>query len=88
MAGVAEPQPVETLNDLTTIDLSECLSGYLDAINGEPEPGNNRCRSYWHGYMNGTADKTGQPNASQRKLAAAILAAANQKGRNEREGQQ
>jgi len=73
---VSEWKPVETLGDLATIDQDECLAGYLDAMRGEPAPGNNRCRSYWHGYMNGTADKTGSPNASQRALAAAVYAAA------------
>lgn len=48
--------PVRTLSDLLTLDGDEISEGYIDGFHGEPEPGNNRSRSYWHGWRNGACD--------------------------------
>lgn len=50
--------PVTTVEDLDTLDQAEIVEGFVDAYNGEPEPGDNRSRSYWHGYQNGIDDTT------------------------------
>jgi len=53
---VSEFAPVTTLADLDSLDDAELLEGYRDGRAGEPEPGNNRSRSYWHGWRNGAVD--------------------------------
>lgn len=42
--------PVTTLADLATLDEAEMLEGYLSAERGDPEPGPNRGRAFWHGW--------------------------------------
>lgn len=42
--------PVTTLADLQTLDDAEMLEGYRSADRGDPEPGPNRGRSFWHGW--------------------------------------
>jgi hypothetical protein len=54
---MSEFKPVTTLDDLHSLDGIEVLEGYLDGLRGEPEPGNNRSRSYWHGWNNGAVDR-------------------------------
>lgn len=53
---MSEFAPVRTIADLDTLDLAEMREGYWDGYHGEPEPGNNRTRSYWHGWGNGAVD--------------------------------
>lgn len=53
---MSEFQPVTTIADLETLDDAETQEGYFDGYDGEPEPGNNRSRSYWHGWRNGAVD--------------------------------
>lgn len=48
--------PVTTLEDLDALDDAEIIEGYHDGRGGEPEPGDNRGRAYWHGWRNGAAD--------------------------------
>ncbi|WP_029002763.1 hypothetical protein [Azorhizobium doebereinerae] len=49
-------EPVTTLEDLASLDEAEMLDGYRDGRAGEPAPGGNRSRSYWHGWRNGAVD--------------------------------
>lgn len=42
--------PVTTLADLDTLDTAEIVEGYLSAERGDPEPGENRGRAFWHGW--------------------------------------
>lgn len=49
-------EPITTIADLDTLDSDEIVEGYRDGRSGEPEPGNNRSRSYWHGWRNGMVD--------------------------------
>lgn len=68
-------EPVRTVADLDTLNMSEMLEGYHDGYIGEPEPGDNRSRSYWHGWRNGAVDgKHREGDAAQRELAAAVVA--------------
>lgn len=72
---MADRVPVMTLEDLATLDDAEVLEGYLDGYHGEPEPGDNRSRSYWHGWRNGAVDgKRRQIDQAQQELARAVVA--------------
>lgn len=42
--------PVTTLEDLDSLDDAEVLEGYASAERGDPEPGENRGRAFWHGW--------------------------------------
>ena len=67
--------PVTTLADLDTLDEDEILEGYRDGRNDWPEPGNNRSRSYWHGWRNGAVDGGHKPkDATQAELARVYVA--------------
>lgn len=68
--------PVSTVADLNTLDTDEIIEGYHDGRAGEPEPGNNRSRSYWHGWRNGASDgRHREIDAAQRQLAHVVVAA-------------
>ena len=43
-------EPVKTLDDLDSLDDAELREGYFSAERGDPEPGPNRGRSFWHGW--------------------------------------
>lgn len=57
MSGETMRTPVTTFAELDTLDDDEILEGYRDGFAGEAEPGNNRSKSYWHGWRNGAIDK-------------------------------
>ncbi len=72
---MSEFKPVETLEDLATLDDREVIEGYWAGKDGWPEPGNNRTRSYWHGWRNGAVDgKHRKKDAAQAKLASLAYA--------------
>lgn len=48
--------PVSTKADLETLDAADILDGYVSAQRGDPEPGANRGRAYWHGWRNAMMD--------------------------------
>lgn len=80
-------RPVETLADLATLDQDEILAGYLEYQNGDPEPGPNRGRAYWHGWRNAAADH-GQIefDGAMRKLAREMWCVRKGRGRSEAGG--
>lgn len=47
---------VTTLDELESLNDEEVIEGYFDGLKNEPEPGNNRSKSYWHGWRNGMVD--------------------------------
>lgn len=49
-------EPVRTVADLDTLDEAEIIDGYRSAERGDPEPGPNRGRAYWHGWRNRMID--------------------------------
>lgn len=53
---MSEFQPVRTKADLDFLDEDEIVEGYRAGFRGEPEPGSDKSRSYWHGWRNGAAD--------------------------------
>lgn len=50
-------QPVATLADLDALNDNDIVSGYREFRPGDPEPGLNRGRAYWHGWCNAARDK-------------------------------
>ena len=54
---MSEYKPVCTAKELESIDDAECVAGYLAGLADEPEPRNDKSRSYWHGWRNGMMDK-------------------------------
>lgn len=48
--------PVKTKADLETLNSDEILEGYRDGYWGDLKCGDNRSRSYWHGWRNGRVD--------------------------------
>jgi len=68
-------RPIETVAELDALDTQEIIEGYYDGRDNEPEPGDNRSLSYWHGWRNGMADGGHRKiDAAQRKLAGAVIA--------------
>ena len=61
---MAEFRPVSTIADFKNLDDGEMLEGYLDGFQGEPAPGSDRSRSYWHGWRNGMIE-SGRLEADQ-----------------------
>lgn len=49
-------EPVRTLTDLDQLNSDEIVDGYRAAQRGDPEPGQNRGRAYWHGWCNRMRD--------------------------------
>lgn len=82
----AVPHPVfgaavTTTADLDQLDSGEMYQGYRDGRDGEPEPGGNRSRAYWHGWRNGAVDGGHrEKDAAQAMLAAAVHQSSQQKG--------
>lgn len=43
-------EPVRTLADLDSLSEADMIEGYASAERGDPEPGENRGRAFWHGW--------------------------------------
>lgn len=56
MPTIAKFEPVRTYAELQTLDEDEIVHGYLSAERGDPEPGENRGRAFWHGWRNRMID--------------------------------
>ncbi len=70
---MSEFRPVETVEDLNSLDIDEVFEGYRAGLQCAPEPGSDRSRSYWHGWRNGSTDSGRcQKDASQSRLAEAV----------------
>lgn len=63
-------EPVRTKADLDSLDSNEIVEGYRSAERGDPEPGLNRGRAFWHGWRNRMID-FGElpPDDASRQLA-------------------
>lgn len=48
--------PVRTLDDLDSLSEADIVEGYTTAKPGDPEPGENRGRAFWHGWRNRMID--------------------------------
>lgn len=63
-------EPVSTLDDLDSLNDDEIVAGYREWRKGDPQPGPNRGRAYWHGWMNAARDHGEQPISPEaRELA-------------------
>ena len=68
-------RPIRRAVLLDDLDDAELLEGYWDGKDGEPEPGDNRSISYWHGWRNGAADGGHRENDEvQAELARDVIA--------------
>ena len=67
--------PVSTKADLDTLDHDEIVEGYISTKRGDPEPGENRGRAYWHGWRNAMIDMGEiDPDDACRQLAREVVA--------------
>lgn len=67
--------PVSTLADLDALDHDQVVEGYRSAERGDPEPGPNRGRAYWHGWRCRMMDLGGMPiDQAAMDLARAVVA--------------
>jgi len=56
------------------LDDDDCLAGYRAGLDGEPEPGSDKSRSFLHGWRNGMVDKGRLPiSAEQVEYAASYV---------------
>jgi len=66
--------PVASVADLETLNLADVLVGYMTTERGDPEPGENRGRSFWHGWRNRMIDYGELPNdRMSRQLAHEVV---------------
>lgn len=66
--------PIYKAHMLDDLEDAELLAGYCDGYDGEPEPGNNRSYSYWHGWRNGSTDAGfREKDAAQAALARDVI---------------
>jgi hypothetical protein len=66
-------EPVRTLVDLYSLDHEEIFAGYTEYRPGDPEPGPNRGRAYWHGWRNAAMDHRELPlDEASAQLAHAV----------------
>ena len=67
-------EPVTTVDEMLALDDAEVIEGYHDGRAGDNEPGDNRSKSYWHGWRNGRVDGGHDPkDAAQAELAHQAL---------------
>ncbi len=66
--GGVTRDPVITAAELQYLDADEIIEGYRGGLAGEPEPGGNRSKSYWHGWRNGHNDRNRIADAEQDEL--------------------
>jgi hypothetical protein len=53
---VVDRVPIIDPVDLSALDPTEVVEGYMDGLAGDSEPGDNRSPAYWHGWRNGAVD--------------------------------
>lgn len=49
-------KPVITLEELDTLIEADLIDGFMSAERGDPEPGENRGKSFWHGWRSRMMD--------------------------------
>lgn len=68
--------PVYTKQDLDTLDHDDIIEGYSSAERGDPEPGQNRGRAFWHGWRNRMIDYGElEPDDASRSLVRDVMKA-------------
>lgn len=67
-------RPVSTKAELDTLNASDIIEGYTSAQRGDPEPGENRGKAFWHGWRNRMIDYgILQPDAESMQLVREVL---------------
>ena len=67
---MSEYQPISSARELEVLDEADCVAGYRAGLDGSPEPGSDKSKSYWHGWRNGMMDKGRLPiDGAARNLA-------------------
>lgn len=70
---MSEFKPVSTRQDLLNLDTNDIVDGYWHGFYGNPEPGSDKSRSFWHGWRNGMVDsKRMEMDCHMRQLAMEI----------------
>lgn len=73
---MSEFLPVTTVSDLAQLDAEDVGAGYMAGLEGDPEPGSDKSRSFWHGYRNGMCDSGRRSvDDAQRQLVRAVVVA-------------
>ena len=72
-------EPVLSIPDLETLIESEIVEGYSDGLEGFP-CGENRSRSYWHGWRNGMVDSGRQQKDDAQIILARMIVDYQRKG--------
>lgn len=68
-------EQVKTLDDLDSLDIEQMIEGHMSAERGDPEPGPNRGRSFWHGWRTRMMDLKELPvDEAHRQLVKAYVA--------------
>lgn len=66
--------PIRKAKQLDDLNEKEMVEGYLDGFQNEPQPGDNRSYSYWHGWRNGMVDgKHAEGDGAQAALAHDVV---------------
>lgn len=67
-------EPVTTLEELDALNEADMLEGYMSAERGDPEPGPNRGKAFWHGWRNRMMDMHELPvDAAAMTLVNAVV---------------
>jgi hypothetical protein len=66
--------PITNADELAALDPGEVMAGYRNGYAGDTEPGGNYSKAFWHGWRNGMADRTKNPDDAQRALARDYIA--------------
>lgn len=71
---MSEYQPLSSAHELDVLDDADCVAGYMAGLDGAPEPGSDKSKSYWHGWRNGMMDKGQLPiDEAARNLAHEVV---------------
>jgi hypothetical protein len=71
---MSEYQPLSSVAELAVLNDDECVAGYMASLAGDPEPGSDKSKSYWHGWRNGMMDKGRLPiDEAARNLVAEVV---------------
>jgi hypothetical protein len=71
---MSEFEPVSTVQDLKLLDETDMMNGYLSGFHGDPIPGSDKSRSFWHGWRNGQVDGGfAKSDDAQRSLVRGLM---------------
>lgn len=76
-------EPIRTYSDLESLDEGQIIEGYLSTERGDPEPGQNRGRAFWHGWRNRMIDLGELPHDEASAQLAREFVAAQRTNRNQ-----